>query len=79
LLPAPTSWLSATGAALIAAEAVTESEPVRASRGRSEYGKGEVVAPGERSAASAGYGRFLIQKSRCAHNLTGPEIGVSTS
>jgi len=60
LLPAPTSWLSATGAALIAVAAVTEGEAVGASRGRSEYGRGEVVAPGERAAASAGYGRFLF-------------------
>ena len=63
LLPAPTSWLSATGAALIAAEgaaAAAESELTRASRGRSEYGKGEVVAPGERTAANASYGRFVF-------------------
>jgi xylulokinase len=60
LLPASTSWLSATGAGLIAAEAVAESEPTGASRGRSEYGKGEVVAPGERTAASASYDRFLF-------------------
>ena len=73
LRPAPTSWLSPAGAALIAAMATG------ASRVRSEHGKGEVVAPGERSAASAAYGRFLTQKSRCAHNSTGPEIGVSTS
>jgi xylulokinase len=73
LRPAPTSWLSPAGAALIAAMATG------ASRVRSEHGKGEVVAPGERSAASAAYGRFLTQKSRFAHNSTGPEIGVSTS
>ena len=60
LLPAPTSWLSATGAALIAAETATEGELTGASRGRSEYGKAEVVAPGERTAARAGYDRFLF-------------------
>jgi len=62
LHPAPTTWLSATGAALIAAEATraaAEDERAGASRVRSEYIKGEAVAPGERSAASAGYGRFL--------------------
>ena len=73
LRPAPTSWLSPAGAALIAAMATG------ASRVRSEHGKGEVVAPGERSAASAAYGRFLTRKSRCAGNSTGPHIGVSTS
>ena len=85
LRPAPTSWLSPAGAALIAATATgagpqaAESEGTGASRVRLEHGKGEVVAPGERSAASAAYGRFLTRKSRCAHNSTGPEIGVSTS
>jgi xylulokinase len=85
LRPAPTSWLSPAGAALIAATATGagpeagESEGTGASRVRSEHGKAEVVAPGERSAASAAYGRFLTRKSRCAHNSAGPEIGVSTS
>lgn len=43
-----------------AAEAAAEGELEGASRGRSGYGKGEVVAPGERIAASAGYDRFLF-------------------
>src|SRR6202008_1462140 len=60
LLPAPTSWPSAAGAALIAAGTANEGGPKGPSRGRSEYGKGEVVAPGERTAASARYDRFLF-------------------
>jgi sugar (pentulose or hexulose) kinase len=60
LLPAPTSWLSAAGAAMMAAEAATGGEPNGASRGRSGYGKEDVVTSGERTAASASYDRFLF-------------------
>ncbi len=76
LRPAPTTWLSAAGAALIAAEATgepaaTATQPVTGgerkgvSRVRSEYGKegkAEAVAPGERRAAAARYDRFLFTR-----------------
>jgi xylulokinase len=58
LYPAPTTWLSAVGAARLAAAAATGAWPEGAGTGRSAD-ETEVIAPGERDAASAGYGRFL--------------------
>jgi xylulokinase len=88
LRPAPTTWLSPTGAAAIATAgtgAAATGAPAAASgmaaggvsRVRSEYGKAEVVAPGEQSAASAAYGRFVILASQFAHKLGVPELALS--
>jgi xylulokinase len=57
LHPGDTSWLSAAGAARVAA-AAAGMEGTGESRGRSGYWNTAVVAPGERNLASAGYDRF---------------------
>ena len=57
LYPGDTSWLSAAGAARVAA-AAAGMEGTGESRGRSGYWNTAVVAPGERNLASAGYDRF---------------------
>jgi xylulokinase len=66
LHPAPTMWLSAAGAVMVAAaateaavEAATGTAGNGVSRVRSEYMNEEAVAPCEQGAASAAYGRFL--------------------
>jgi len=64
LHPARTSWLSATGAALVAAAATGATRaaaglPGGAAGDRSDADEDKgVIAPGERGAASTGYGRF---------------------
>jgi xylulokinase len=57
LHPADTSWLSAAGAARVAA-AAAGMEGTGESRGRSGYWNTAAVVPGERNLASAGYDRF---------------------
>jgi xylulokinase len=57
LYPADTSWLSAAGAARVAA-AAAGMEGTGESRGRSGYWNTAAVVPGERNLASAGYDRF---------------------
>lgn len=57
LHPADTSWLSAAGAARVAA-AATGVQAGGESRDRSGYRKAAAVVPSERTAASAGYERF---------------------
>jgi xylulokinase len=57
LYPADTSWLSAAGAARVAA-AAAGMEGTGESRGRSGYWNAAAVVPGERNLASAGYDRF---------------------
>jgi xylulokinase len=57
LYPADTSWLSAAGAARVAAVAAG-IEGTGESRGRSGYWNTAAVVPGERNLASAGYHRF---------------------
>ena len=57
LHPADTSWLSAAGAARVAA-AAAGMEGTGESRERSGYGNTAAVVPGERNLASAGYDRF---------------------
>jgi xylulokinase len=57
LYPADTSWLSAAGAARVAA-AAAGMEGTGESRGRSGYWNTAAVVPGERTLASAGYSRF---------------------
>ena len=57
LYPADTSWLSAAGAARVAA-AAARLEGTGESRGRSGYWNTAAVVPGERNLASAGYDRF---------------------
>jgi len=57
LYPADTSWLSAAGAARVAAVAAG-MEGTGESRGRSGYWNTAAVVPGERNLASAGYDRF---------------------
>jgi xylulokinase len=57
LYPADTSWLSAAGAARVAA-AATGMEGAGESRGRSGYWNTAAIVPGERNLASAGYDRF---------------------
>jgi xylulokinase len=57
LHPADTSWLSAAGAARVAA-AAAGMEGTGESPGRSGYWNTEAVVPGERNLASAGYDRF---------------------
>jgi xylulokinase len=58
LYPADTSWLSAAGAARVAA-AAAGMEGTGESRGRSGYWNTAAVVPGERNLASAGYDRFI--------------------
>jgi xylulokinase len=55
--PGDTSWLSAAGAARVAA-AAAGMEGTGESRGRSGYWNTAAVVPGERNLASAGYDRF---------------------
>jgi xylulokinase len=62
LHPADTSWLSAAGAARVAA-AATGMEGTGESRGRSGYWNTAAVVPGERNLASAGYDRFTHKLS----------------
>ncbi len=62
LHPADTSWLSAAGAARVAA-AAAGMEGTGESRGRSGYWNTAAVAPGERNLASAGYDRFTHKLS----------------
>jgi xylulokinase len=57
LHPGDTSWLSAAGAARVAA-AAAGMEGTGESRGRSGYWNTAAVVPGERNLASAGYDRF---------------------
>ncbi|MGA8466030.1 MAG: FGGY-family carbohydrate kinase, partial [Trebonia sp.] len=57
LHPGDTSWLSAAGAARVAA-AAAGMEGTGESRGRSGYWNAAAVVPGERNLASAGYDRF---------------------
>jgi xylulokinase len=57
LHPGDTSWLSAAGAARVAAPAAG-MEGTGESRGRSGYWNTAAVVPGERNLASAGYDRF---------------------
>lgn len=57
LHPGDTSWLSAAGAARVAA-AAAGMEETGESRGRSGYWNTAAVVPGERNLASAGYDRF---------------------
>jgi xylulokinase len=57
LHPGDTSWLSAAGAARVAAAAAA-MEGTGESRGRSGYWNTAAVVPGERNLASAGYDRF---------------------
>jgi xylulokinase len=57
LHPGDTSWLSAAGAARVAATAAG-MEGTGESRGRSGYWNTAAVVPGERNLASAGYDRF---------------------
>jgi xylulokinase len=57
LHPADTNWLSAAGAARVAA-AAAGMEGTGESRGRSGYWNTAAVVPGERNLASAGYDRF---------------------
>ena len=57
LHPGDTSWLSAAGAARVAA-AAAGIEGTGESRGRSGYWNTAAVVPGERNLASAGYDRF---------------------
>jgi len=57
LHPGDTSWLSAAGAARVAA-AAAGMEGTGESRGRSGYWNTVAVVPGERNLASAGYDRF---------------------
>jgi xylulokinase len=64
LHPADTGWLSAAGAARVAA-AATGMRLAADSHLRSGYKKTVAVVPGERNAASAGYDRFT-------HKLTAP-------
>ena len=70
LRPAATTWLSATGAARLAAAAAgmggAGGSPIR-----SGYEETEPVVPGQLNAAGAGYDRFT-------HKLAVPEIGVIT-
>jgi xylulokinase len=62
LYPADTSWLSAVGAARVAA-AAAGMERTGDSRGRSGYWNTAAVVPGERNLASAGYDRFTHKLS----------------
>jgi xylulokinase len=62
LHPADTSWLSAAGAARVAATAAG-MEGTGESRGRSGYWNAPAVVPGERNLASAGYDRFTHKLS----------------
>jgi len=62
LHPADTSWLSAAGAARVAAAAGGMEAPGE-SRRRSGYWNTPTVAPGERHLASAGYDRFTHKLS----------------
>ena len=62
LYPADTSWLSAAGAARVAAVAAG-MEGTGESRGRSGYWNTAAVVPGERNLASAGYDRFTHKLS----------------
>jgi xylulokinase len=62
LHPADMSWLSAAGAARVAA-AVTGMEGTGESPGRSGYRNTAAVVPGERNLASAGYDRFTHKLS----------------
>ena len=62
LHPADTSWLSAAGAARVAA-AAAGMEGTGESRGRSGYWNAAAVVPGERNLASAGYDRFTHKLS----------------
>jgi xylulokinase len=62
LHPADTSWLSAAGAARVAA-AAAGMEGTGESRGRSGYWNTAAVVPGERNLASAGYDRFTHKLS----------------
>jgi len=62
LHPADTSWLSAAGAARVAA-AAAGMEGTGESRERSGYGNTAAVVPGERNLASAGYDRFTHKLS----------------
>jgi xylulokinase len=57
LYPADTSWLSAAGAARVAA-AAAGMDRTGESRGRSGYWNTAAIVPGERNLASAGYDRF---------------------
>jgi xylulokinase len=70
LRPASTTWLSATGAALVAG-AATGTLPGGATRDRS-VPESEVIAPAEPDAASAGYGRFLSLRQSAGTASTGP-------
>jgi len=62
LHPADTSWLSAAGAARVAAAAAGMGAAGE-SRRRSGYRNTATVAPGERHLASAGYDRFIHKLS----------------
>jgi xylulokinase len=62
LYPADTSWLSAAGAARVAA-AAAGMEGTGESRGRSGYWNTAAIVPGERNLASAGYDRFTHKLS----------------
>jgi xylulokinase len=62
LHPGDTSWLSAAGAARVAA-AAAGMEGTGESRGRSGYWNTAAVVPGERNLASAGYDRFTHKLS----------------
>lgn len=62
LHPADTSWLSAAGAARVAA-AAAGMEGTGESRGRSGYWNAAAVVPGERNLASGGYDRFTHKLS----------------